>query len=128
MIGRQQRPIAPAESRQVPSITPPGIPPSPEAPPRRPLPRQPPPNRGRPRPPIRPRPNRRPQKGVLDRLREGVDRAKCEAKKFVSGAMLNDERFIKKQINCVLDKGECDETGNMIKRIISQIILLLSSN
>ena len=119
MIGRQQRPITPAESRQVPSITPPGIPPSPESPPRRPLPRQPPPNRGRPRPPIRPRPNRRPQKGILDRVREGVDRAKCEAKKFVSGQMLNDERFIKKQINCVLDKGECDETGKMIKRMIS---------
>ena len=30
--------------------------------------------------------------------------------------MLADERFIKKQINCVLEKGECDETGSMIKR------------
>ena len=32
--------------------------------------------------------------------------------------MLNDERFIQTQINCVLDKGECDETGAMIKRNI----------
>jgi hypothetical protein len=51
-------------------------------------------------------------------VREGLDRAKCGVKKFVSGQMLNDEQFIKKQINCVLDKGECDETGKMIKRIL----------
>ena len=114
-IGRQPRPQTPAESRQVASVAAPGAPPPSDAPPRRPLPRQPPPNRGRPRP-IRPRPNRRPQKGFLDRVRDGVDKAKCEAKKFVSGQMLADERFIKKQINCVLEKGECDETGSMIKR------------
>ena len=113
--GRQQRPQPPAESRQVTSVATPGLPPPTDTPPRRPLPRQSPPSRGRPRP-VRPRPNRRPQKGFLDRVREGVDKAKCEAKKFVSGQMLNDERFIKKQINCVLEKGECDETGSMIKR------------
>ena len=113
--GRPLRPQDPAESRQVASIAEPGVPLPSDAPPRRPLPRQSPPNRGRPRP-IRPRPNRRPQKGFLDRVRDGIDNAACKAKTFVSGKMLNDEVFIKKQINCVLEKGECDETGTMIKR------------
>ena len=43
--------------------------------------------------------------------------------------MLNDERFIQTQINCVLDKGECDETGAMIKRnivfLLKEIYLVL---
>ena len=80
---------------------------------------QPPPNRPRPRP-IRPRPTRgRPQKGIFGSVKDAVNRAKCEATKFVSKQMLNDERFIQTQINCVLDKGECDETGAMIKRNIA---------
>ena len=117
IIGRQQRPSNPAKSQQDPNLNPQGQPPLAEPPARRPLPRQPPLGRARPRP-IRPRPSRRPQKGFLDRAKDVVNQAKCKATTFVSGHMLDDERFIKKQINCVLDKGECDETGNMIKRRI----------
>jgi len=119
--GRQQRPSSQAEFQQDPSVVPQGPPPSAEPPSRRPLPRQPPPGRARPRP-IRQRPTRRPQKGFLDRAKDVVNQAKCEAKKFVSGQMLNDERFIKKQINCVLEKGECDETGKMIKRLAPDVL------
>ena len=86
----------------------------------RPLPRQPPPGRGRPRPARqrKPVPRRPPTPSFLDRVKVKVNQAKCEAKKFVSGQMLNDERFIKKQINCVMDKGPCDDTGKLIKRKI----------
>ena len=123
MLGRQQRPPSiesRQEPRQVANVASQGAPTPPEPAARRPLkPRQqPPPNRPRPRP-IRPRPTRgRPQKGIFGSVKDAVNRAKCEATKFVSKQMLNDERFIQTQINCVLDKGECDETGAMIKRNI----------
>ena len=123
LLGRQQRPPsieARQEPRQVANVASQGAPTPPEPAARRPLkPRQqPPPNRPRPRP-IRPRPTRgRPQKGIFGSVKDAVNRAKCEATKFVSKQMLNDERFIQTQINCVLDKGECDETGAMIKRNI----------
>ena len=105
----------PIEARQTPPQLPPtaGAPPPPQSlnseqpPPVRPVQPPPGPPRGaRPRPRPRPGPQRRPQPGIL-----------CAAKSFASEIRLKDEAFMKKQLDCVLDKGPCDKTGNLIKRM-----------
>ena len=105
----------PIEARQTPPQQHPsgaGAPPPPQSinleqpPPVRPVqPHPAPPRASRPRPRPRPGPQRRPGPGIL-----------CAAKSFASEIRLKDEAFMKKQLDCVLDKGPCDKTGNLIKR------------
>jgi len=41
---------------------------------------------------------------------------KCSTEDIAVDARLQDEAFMQRQLNCVLDKGPCDELGANVKR------------
>jgi len=99
----------PALSRNAPP--PPQNPPQPRRPP---PPRGPPPSRGA-QPPRRPRPRPRPSGGLLPDI-------KCNAEEYAIGIKFKDKNFVRKQLDCALDKGPCDELGTTIKRMAPDIL------
>ena len=89
-----------------------------------------PPPRGPPvPPPPRPGPPRRgpppPQgEGVLSSVGSSISSiltgVKCKAEEIGADVRLQDENFVRQQLDCVLDEGPCDELGSTIKRNCSQ--------
>jgi hypothetical protein len=45
-----------------------------------------------------------------------VDGAKCKATELYAEDKLNDPEYLNFQMRCMLNEGECDEVGNLIKR------------
>jgi len=77
-----------------------------------------PPVPGRPRARPRPPPPRRgspPRPGLLDTIT-------CKTKNLFANQKLNDEAFMRTQIDCLLSKGPCDETGRELKRVAPEVI------
>ena len=102
----------PALSRNAQEQRPPRPPPPP---PRGPIRRPPPP---RPRPPPGSAANEKP--GIIGSIGNWL---KCKGTDAVSEVKLQDENFVRKQLDCVLDRGQCDELGATLKR---KAIYLLS--
>ena len=80
--------------------------PQPPAPRARPLPRR----------PGRKRPHRRPG------LSGGLENIACLGSDIGVNQQLKDEKYIKQQLDCVLDKGPCDDKGKMIKRLAPDVL------
>ena len=78
-------------------------------PPRGPPLRRPPPPRPRP-PPTGPPPNKG---GIIDGISSWLT---CKGTDAISGVKLQDEKFVRQQLDCVLDRGTCDELGTTLKR------------
>merc|ERR1740129_660982 len=127
--------------RRLTSPHPPQIPPGPPPPPQsRPPPqprrpnRPPPSNIRRPPPPPKylpalsrqrpPPPPRRPPPsgGILQSLKNVGQAVKCKAVDVASDVRLQDETFVREQLDCVLGEGECDELGATIKRMAPDIL------
>ena len=70
--------------------------------------------------PPRPRPRPENSGGVLGSIQSGLSNLggniKCAAEDIGADVRLNDENFMRTQLDCVLDKGPCDELGASIKR------------
>merc|ERR1740129_2332812 len=84
--------------------------------------RPPPPPRGparRPPPPPRRPP---PSGGILQSLKNVGQAVKCKAVDVASDVRLQDETFVREQLDCVLGEGECDELGATIKRMAPDIL------
>jgi len=83
---------------------------------------------GRPRPPLRgparrPPPRRPlPKPGILDGIKDLGQRVKCKAVDVASDVRLQDENFVRQQLDCVLTEGPCDELGATIKRMAPDIL------
>ena len=69
-----------------------------------------------------PRPRPRPENnggilgGIGSTLSNLAGNIKCGAEDIAADARLQDEAFMQKQLDCVLDKGPCDELGANVKR------------
>lgn len=77
-----------------------------------------PPVPGRPRARPRPPPPRRgspPRPGLLDTIA-------CKTKNLFANQKINDEAFMRTQIDCLLSRGPCDETGSELKRVAPEVI------
>jgi len=140
----QQRPPPQPESRRPappprrPQRPPPGPLRRPPPPPkylpalsRKAYPPPPPPEEGGrpPRPALRPRrpppppPRRPPPKGgLLDGIKNLGQTVKCKAVDVASDVRLQDENFVRQQLDCVLGEGPCDELGGTIKRMAPDIL------
>jgi len=106
----------------------------------RPLPRRPPPpgrqpGAGLPPPPRRgPPPPAKPQQGgILDNIVKGVkgvadgvsnaaSGVTCAATNIITDEKLNDDAFIKSQMDCARNLGVCDEIGKQIKILAPEVI------
>ncbi len=95
-----------AGPRSPPQGPPPPGPPQGLPPPRRPGP-----------PPRRPPPPPPPTQagGVLSSVQQFVSGVKCTALGVAGDVRLQDENFVRQQLDCVLDEGPCDELGTTIK-------------
>lgn len=47
---------------------------------------------------------------------------KCKAEDVASDIRLQDEGFVRQQLDCVLDQGPCDDLGATIKRMAPDIM------
>lgn len=88
-----------------------------------------PPEDGARRPPLRgparrPPPPRRPlpKPGILDKITSIGQTVKCKAVDVASDVRLQDENFVRQQLDCVLGEGPCDELGGTIKRMAPDIL------
>lgn len=76
--------------------------------------------------PPRPRPRPENNGGVLGSITAGLSNLggniKCAAEDIGADVRLNDEAFMQTQLNCVLDKGPCDELGASVKRLAPDIM------
>lgn len=95
------------ESTPIPSAISPQQQQQPALPPRRPVPRQ--PRSGR-----RPRP--RPGRPLIP------ESLLCKGSDVTVDIKLKDKRYVQKQLDCVLNKGPCDKTGLMIKRLAPDVM------
>jgi hypothetical protein len=79
---------------------------------------QPPAPRARPQPrrPGFKRPPRRPG------LSGSLENIACLGSDWGVNQQLKDEKYIKQQLDCVLDKGPCDDKGRMIKRLAPDVL------
>ena len=44
-----------------------------------------------------------------------IENAKCKATEIGGNIKLQDETFVRKQLDCVLDQGPCDKIGTTLK-------------
>merc|ERR1719468_432681 len=90
----------------------------PPPPPQRPPPRGP--------PPRRPPPRRPPQQGVLSSIGQGLSNiaggVRCKATEVGADIKLQDDNFVRSQLDCVLDEGPCDELGSTLKRLAPDVM------
>jgi hypothetical protein len=54
--------------------------------------------------------------GIGSAITGAVDGAKCKATELYAEDKLNDPEYLNFQMRCMLNEGECDEVGNLIKR------------
>jgi hypothetical protein len=80
--------------------------------------------------PPRPRPRPENSGGVLGSIASGISNLggniKCAAEDIGADVRLNDEAFMRAQLDCVLDKGPCDELGASVKRKLLLSIVIFS--
>jgi len=100
----------------------------------RPLPRRPPPPGRQPPPRRGPPPAAKPQQGgILDNIVQGVkgvadgvsnaaSGVTCAATNIITDEKLNDDAFIKSQMDCARNLGVCDEIGKQIKILAPEVI------
>ena len=101
----------PALSRNAPDQRPPPPPPQRGPPPPRGPIRRPPPPRPRPPPPPTGPPSN--DQGIIGSISSWLT---CKGTDAISGVKLQDEKFVRQQLDCVLDRGTCDELGTTLKR------------
>ena len=53
--------------------------------------------------------------GIGSAITGAVDGAKCKATALYADDKLNDPEYLNFQMRCMLNEGECDEVGNLIK-------------
>lgn len=113
--GSLRRP--PPPPKYLPALSRKAYPPPPEegARPPRPPPRGPPARRPPPRRPL-------PKAGILDKITSIGQTVKCKAVDVASDVRLQDENFVRQQLDCVLGEGPCDELGATIKRMAPDIL------
>ena len=118
----QRQPPPPQQiQRQPPPPSNRGVPPAPANQGQAPFPGGPfqaPPAQRKPLPP-RPRPQPKKKPGLLDGLVEGVT---CAATELYAADKLNDQVFIRGQIDCLTKKGPCDDLGRLVRRKFFLII------
>lgn len=76
-------------------------------------------SRGRPQARRRPRP--RPAVGMKFPFPK-VENIACIGHDLAINRKFKDERYMQQQLNCVLDKGPCDDTGKMVKRLAPDVL------
>ena len=54
--------------------------------------------------------------GILSPI---IENAKCKATEIGGNIKLQDENFVRKQLDCVLDQGPCDKIGTTLKSKLS---------
>jgi len=84
------------------------------------------------RPPVRQLPGRRQPpkqqkkggiiKGITDTISGAVGEIGCSAQGLYADNKLEDPAFINYQLQCLLERGECDEIGSLVKRMAPDII------
>ncbi len=79
----------------------------------------PPPPPRRPRPPPRRRPG-----GVLVTLGGIANNIKCKAEDIAVDMQLDNEEYVRQQIDCVLGEGACDDLGGTLKRKFCKFLIL----
>lgn len=123
---RPRRPPPPPPYQQAfpRNAPPPPPPPFPQDAQGRPL--RPPPRRPRPPPRHRPRPPTQENEGVVasigSTIGSFVSGVKCKAEDLAADVRLQDEGFMRLQLDCVLDKGPCDELGDTLKRMAPDVM------
>ena len=75
----------------------------------------------RPRPRARPLPRRRPNRPKRPSF-PGIEDVACLGSDIAVNQKFKDEKYMKAQLNCVLNKGPCDDTGRMIKRLAPDVL------
>jgi len=48
-----------------------------------------------------------------------IENAKCKATEIGGNIKLQDENFVRKQLDCILDQGPCDKIGTTLKSKLS---------
>ena len=66
-----------------------------------------------PRPLRRPPPRARP--GLLSPISDVVNDLKCKAEEVGMAQRLQDKKYVRQQMDCVLDAGPCDKIGSNLK-------------
>merc|ERR1712083_15780 len=51
-----------------------------------------------------------------------VGDVKCQATEFSSNLKLQDDNFVRQQLQCVLNQGPCDKIGNTFKRMAPEVL------
>merc|ERR1719367_1031709 len=51
-----------------------------------------------------------------------VGDVKCQATEFSSNLKLQDDNFVRQQLQCVLNQGPCDNIGNTFKRVAPDVL------
>lgn len=96
----------------------PGARPFPAGPPPPPLRRGP--------PPPRPLPAKKEGPGILGTISEGIGNilkpVSCAATDIITDNQLNDEKFIRSQMNCARGTGPCDQIGKQIKILAPEVL------
>merc|ERR1719367_975363 len=76
---------------------------------------------------VRPRP--RPagaSKSILSKVKSSVlglgGQIKCAAEDLYAKQQLSDKRYIRQQLDCVLNRGPCDENGALIRRMAPDVL------
>jgi len=80
----------------------------------------------RPRPGQVHRPRNPPRKGVIETITgtigDGIADLTCSGSNFLTEAKLQDDAFIRYQLNCARDLGPCDEIGEKIKILAPEVL------
>merc|ERR1712007_187139 len=51
-----------------------------------------------------------------------VGDVKCQATEFSSNLKLQDDNFVRQQLQCILNQGPCDKIGNTFKRMAPEVL------
>jgi hypothetical protein len=73
-------------------------------------------------PRARPQPRRRPKPRPSRPILPGFQDTLCVGSDFITNRKLKDEKYMRQQLDCALERGPCDDTGKMIKRLAPDVL------
>ena len=73
-------------------------------------------------PRARPQPRRRPKPRPGNLKFPDIGSVACLGSDIAVNQKFKDEQYMKQQLDCVLEKGPCDDTGRMIKRLAPDVL------